>query len=210
LAGIVWKDDKAVAAGSKERLAGSPTAHKRPELPRYFYRLTRPAQRIYLRSEGIDGFDFSPTPAVLIAHASLMAALEDAATSTVQGAAQRLATELCRVLSVPPVRVEVRGVRPRNGYGELHGIFYPRAKASTSANSYNGARRGEPLIVLWMRTAQRHDVVKPKTFVRTLMHELAHYFDYSLLKLGDSFHTSGFFKRESFLVRALFAAVREP
>jgi hypothetical protein len=55
-----------------------------------------------------------------------------------------------------------------------------------------------------MRTAQRHDVVKPKTFLRTLMHELGHYLDYALLRLEDSFHTTGFFRRESFLVRTLF------
>jgi len=55
-----------------------------------------------------------------------------------------------------------------------------------------------------MRTAQRHDVVKPKTFVRTLMHEIGHYMDYALLKLEDSYHTQGFFKRESSLVRTLF------
>ncbi len=55
-----------------------------------------------------------------------------------------------------------------------------------------------------MRTAQRHAVVKPKTFVRTLMHELGHYLDCALLRLDDSFHTTGFFKRESFMVRTLF------
>jgi hypothetical protein len=54
-----------------------------------------------------------------------------------------------------------------------------------------------------MRTAQRHDIVKPKTFVRTLMHELGHHLDYALLKLGDSYHTRGFFQRESSLVHAL-------
>jgi hypothetical protein len=55
-----------------------------------------------------------------------------------------------------------------------------------------------------MRTAQRHDVVKPKTFVRTLMHEIGHYLDYAHLRLEDSYHTRGFFQRESSLVRALF------
>jgi hypothetical protein len=54
-----------------------------------------------------------------------------------------------------------------------------------------------------MRTAQRHDVVKPRTFLRTLMHELGHYLDYALLKLGDSYHSRGFYQRESFLVRTL-------
>jgi hypothetical protein len=54
-----------------------------------------------------------------------------------------------------------------------------------------------------MRTAQRRDVVKPRTFLRTLMHELGHYLDYALLKLDDSYHSSGFYQRESFLVRTL-------
>jgi hypothetical protein len=85
-------------------------------------------------------------------------------------------------------------VRPRNARGELHGLFYP----------YDARTRTPPRIVLWMRTAQRHDVVKPKTFVRTLMHEVGHYLDYALLRLEDSYHTQGFFKRESSLVRALF------
>ena len=81
--------------------------------------------------------------------------------------------------------------------GELHGLFYP----------YDPRTRRQPYIVLWMQTAQRHDVVKPKTFVRTLMHEIGHYLDYALLRLEDSYHTGGFFKRESSLVRALFNCV---
>ena len=64
-------------------------------------------------------------------------------------------------------------------------------------------------MVVWMRTAQRHDLVRPKTFLRTLMHELGHYLDYSCLNLGESFHTKGFFKRESFLVRSLYVPPRE-
>ena len=114
-----------------------------------------------------------------------------AATAT---CARALTAEICRRLATPPVNVEVRGVRPRNTRGELHGLFYP----------YDPRLRRQPYIVLWMRTAQRHDVVKPKTFVRTLMHEIGHYLDYALLRLEDSYHTQGFFKRESSLVRALF------
>ncbi len=54
-----------------------------------------------------------------------------------------------------------------------------------------------------MRTAKRHDIVKPRTFIRTLLHEVGHYFDYALLKLDESYHTRGFFARESFLMRIL-------
>jgi hypothetical protein len=110
--------------------------------------------------------------------------------------ARALTAEICRLLGAPPVSVDVRGVRPRNTRGELHGLFYP----------YDPRRRTPPSIVLWMRTAQRHEVVKPKTFVRTLMHEIGHYLDYVILHLDDSYHTQGFFKRESSLVRALFSS----
>lgn len=102
--------------------------------------------------------------------------------------ARDLTDELCARAKAPPVRFEVRAVRPRNSRGELHGIYYPDRP---------------PRIVLWMRTAQRHDVVKPKTFVRTLLHEVGHHFDYTVLRLGDSYHTGGFFKRESWLMREL-------
>ena len=50
-----------------------------------------------------------------------------------------------------------------------------------------------------MRTAKRSDVVAFKTFLRTLLHELCHHLDYEYLELEDSFHTQGFFKRESSL-----------
>ena len=113
----------------------------------------------------------------------------------VQECTQALMAELCELFRVPFIRVEVRGVRPHNSRGELHGLF---------------RLSSPPEIQLWMRTAQRHDVVKPKTFLRTLMHEVGHYLDYALLRLGDSFHTMGFYKRESSLVRALLAPAREP
>ena len=37
-----------------------------------------------------------------------------------------------------------------------------------------------------MRTARRHDLVKPKTLVRTLMHELAHHLDFPRGKIAGS------------------------
>jgi hypothetical protein len=54
-----------------------------------------------------------------------------------------------------------------------------------------------------MRTAKQKRVVAFKTFLRTLLHELCHHLDYELLKLPDSFHTDGFYKRESSLFHQL-------
>jgi hypothetical protein len=158
-------------------------------LPAYFYRLSGRAQRTYLKSDAIDRFEFAPGPRAIELASHLMRALEAGALADVNRASGAFAAEVCRLTGVATIRVDVRGVRPHNARGELHGIFYPARP---------------PLIVLWMRTAKLHEVVKPKTFIRTLLHEIAHYLDYALLRLDDSFHTGGFFKRESFLVRALY------
>ena len=60
------------------------------------------------------------------------------------------------------------------------------------------------LISVWMRTAQRKQVVAFRTFLRTLIHEFCHHLDYELFKLPETFHTEGFYKRESGLVKQLF------
>ena len=177
------------------------------KLPAYYYRLPLRAQRCYLASDVIASFPLTPSPAAFAMVTALMSALDGGAPSIVQRASQSLLNEVCRLLGLRPPRIEVRSVRPRNSRGELHGLFYPRAPVRTAAGS-GGPRgvapaAGEPLIVLWMRTAQRHDVVKPRTFLRTLMHELGHYLDYALLNLDDSYHSSGFYQRESFLMRTL-------
>jgi hypothetical protein len=54
-----------------------------------------------------------------------------------------------------------------------------------------------------MRTAQKKQVVAFKTFLRTLIHEVCHHLDYELFALEETFHTDGFYKRESTLVSAL-------
>ena len=167
------------------------TTPRQQKLPGFFYRLQPHAQRCYLESDAITKYEFVPDNAASNAVAALTHVLERGNAASTEAAARKAATEMCRVAGVPPLAIDVREVRPKNARGELHGLFYP-------ANPRN---RTPPNIVLWMRTAERHDVVKPRTFVRTLMHELVHYFDYSVLKLEDSFHTHGFFARESFLVR---------
>ena len=54
-----------------------------------------------------------------------------------------------------------------------------------------------------MRTAQRRQVVAFRTFLRTFVHEVCHHLDYELYELRESFHTQGFFQRESSLYRQL-------
>jgi hypothetical protein len=64
------------------------------------------------------------------------------------------------------------------------------------------------VITVWMRTAARQQVVAFRTFLRTLVHEVCHHLDYELLALEETFHTEGFYKRESTLSNALFEQER--
>jgi hypothetical protein len=54
-----------------------------------------------------------------------------------------------------------------------------------------------------MRTARQRRVVAFRTFLRTVLHELCHHLDYLFYRLPDSFHTEGFYKRESSLFHQL-------
>jgi hypothetical protein len=92
----------------------------------------------------------------------------------------------------------VLAARPHDNYGELHGTYEPRYGTAPAK------------ITLWMRTARQKRVVAFRTFLRTFLHEFCHHLDYELFKLADSFHTEGFFKRESSLFHQLLPARKLP
>src|SRR5262249_57164457 len=75
----------------------------------------------------------------------------------------------------PPVRVEVLAARPHARWGELHGL-------------YTAERGKRPKIQLWMRTAKQKRVVAFRTYLRTLLHEVGHHLDYTVLGLDESYH----------------------
>ena len=156
----------------------------------YYERLSPRHQAIYRRSDEITELAL-PSPAELLPLVSeLRAALSGGDRGEVEAAAGRLATGLVRQLDLPPVAIAVLAVRPSSSWGELHGL-------------YTREERRSPRIQLWMRTARHRRVVAFRTFLRTLLHEVGHHVDYEALRLGESFHTEGFFRRESSLFRQL-------
>ena len=158
----------------------------------YFDRLTRRQQAIYLRSDAITTMPLRRPEPLRPLVGALGRALDEGNRRLTEEATQQLATALAQALGTPPVRVKVLAARPHSGWGELHGLY-----ETTS-------RRGElPLITLWMRTARQKRVVAFRTYLRTLLHEMGHHVDYTLLRLGDSFHTQGFYQRESHLFHQL-------
>jgi len=111
---------------------------------------------------------------------------------------QRLCDRVFEALGVRLVRVEVREVRPLSGVSELHG-FYSRSPGDAP-----------PVLQLWRRTAQKARPVAFRTFLRTLLHEACHHLDFELLGLPESFHTQGFFQRETSLFWQLLPPSEQP
>jgi uncharacterized damage-inducible protein DinB len=158
----------------------------------YFERLSRRQQGIYLRSDKITAVPLPGADVLRPLVVELGAALESGDRALTESACQLLANGLGRALGLPPVRVTVLAARPHAKWGELHGLYESTGKLGAP-----------PTITLWMRTARQKRVVAFRTFLRTLLHEMGHHLDYTLLKLGDSLHTQGFYQRESHLFHQL-------
>ena len=158
----------------------------------YYNRLTSRQQEIYRRSDAIAVIRL-PRPGQFqpLIH-EIDAALQSESRSNTQSACNKLVVTLTTCLEIPAVNVKVLTSRPHANWGELHGLYQPASEADQV-----------PAITVWMRTAKRKRVVKFRTFLRTVLHELCHHMDYALLKLPDSLHTEGFYKRESSLFHQL-------
>jgi hypothetical protein len=151
----------------------------------YFTRLSPARKAIYLRSDAVDRIHLPPGPSLFDSVARLEQALTGEKRKEVQSVAQAILSDLTKRLGVPAVKVKVLTVRPSGNWGELHGLYEPTEDGTP------------PLITVWMRTVARKQVVAFRTFLRTLLHELCHHLDYELYKLPETFHTEGFYKRES-------------
>jgi hypothetical protein len=162
----------------------------------YYERLSAKDRATYRRSDAVSHIPLPDAAALKPLVARLEEALAGGKRAQVAAAARALSDALLGQLGVPPVNIHVRKVRPLLDDGELHGL-------------YTYAGDGKPAkLEVWMRTAARTKVVRFRTFLRTLVHELAHHLDVTLFGLDDSFHTEGFFRRESSLVRQLLPASR--
>jgi len=163
----------------------------------YYQRLSARDRAIYRRSDAVTSLSL-PRPAELTPLvADLRGALESEQRASVESASGALALGLAGQLELPGLRLEVLAVRPSADWGELHGLYTREAGRA-------------PRIQLWMRTAHHKRLVAFRTFLRTLLHEVGHHVDYERLGLADSFHTEGFFRRESSLFHQLVPGAKAP
>jgi hypothetical protein len=157
-----------------------------------YYANLKPRQKaVYRRSDETVKLSLPNRSELARLAAAIGKALEAQDRARVERASRALAEGIATAFEVPPVRVRVLSRRPSTSESELHGLYEMRDA------------RAPAVIRVWMRTAQHKRVVAFRTFLRTLLHEFCHHLDYELLKLEDSFHTEGFFKRESSLFKQL-------
>jgi hypothetical protein len=158
----------------------------------YYDRLSAASKRTYRKSDAILRITL-PDVATLMPFAGAVGpALDRANRAEVEAACQKLVDGINAQLATPPVIVRVLERRPANSEGELQGLYEPDEVTGGTAR-----------ITVWMRTAQREQVVKFRTFLRTVVHEVCHHLDYEHYRLPETFHTDGFYARESALMREL-------
>ncbi len=159
----------------------------------YYDRLSPARQRIYRKSDAIRRIELPDMAALVRLAAAIEAPLAAGERMPVAKACQALVDAINAQLTTPPIKVKVLERRPSNSYGELHGLYEPEDDGAAA------------VISVWMRTAQKKQVVKFRTFLRTLVHEVVHHLDYEFYKLPETFHTEGFYSRESALVHGLLS-----
>jgi len=160
----------------------------------FYERLTARQQSIYRQSDDIKYLRLKTVDKLQLDAKKLGEILESEQLGDVQLICQQIANEIISQIKAPPVNVEVLSVRPSDDRGELHGLYLPEDDGATAR------------IQVWMRTAKHKRVVAFKSFLRTLLHELCHHLDYEHFGFPETFHTEGFYSRESSLFKQIFVA----
>ena len=152
----------------------------------YYDRLSSRDKAIYRASDAVTTLPLARPEELRPLVDPIRAALAADDRAALEAAASSLCRALTAMVGVSAPDVGVLAVRPSLRDAELHGLY-----------TRDEGRR--PRIRVWMRTVRHRRVVAFRTFLRTLLHEIGHHLDYEHLRLADSFHTEGFFKRESSL-----------
>ena len=160
----------------------------------FYERLTARQQSIYRQSDDIKYLRLKTVDKLQLDAKKLGEILESEQLGEVRLICQQIANEIILQIKAPPVNVEVLSVRPSDDWGELHGLYLPEDGGETAR------------IQVWMRTAKHKRVVAFKSFLRTLLHELCHHLDYEHFGFPETFHTEGFYSRESSLFKQIFVA----
>jgi len=106
---------------------------------------------------------------------------------------QLFSDELTKAFGVNDVVIVYTGKQP-------HSLNYDGVLRSKTLGTYY---RSRSCIYLYKYTAKRNKLRATKSLLDTLLHEFVHHFDYTVLGLEKSLHTSGFYKRIGWLKNSL-------
>lgn len=124
---------------------------------------------------------------LLIIAKSIESIMQTGKTADVRRPCMEFLTEISEFYKTPMCGVRVLAARPL------------RVREHWTTELFGDYHIETMLIRLWMRTAIRKEVTSFGTFLNTLCHEFCHHLDYHLFKLGDSWHTRGFYERTAAL-----------
>ena len=113
------------------------------------------------------------------------------ATSLTQSQMQSLTDMICKDLGVETRSIAYGGTQPHK-LGDT-GKLVKKVFGTYRTNAIVFQ------IKIYKHTAKLGKVVANKTTLDTLLHEICHHLDYKLVRLADSKHTAGFYKRISSL-----------
>lgn len=156
----------------------------------YYANLSRKDKALYRRSDELRTLPLPDAERLRGLATAVEAGLLANDVRATQKASHRLVAAVCEQLGAPPVTVRVLARRPSDDESELHGLY----------ESEEGKRA---VIRAWMRTAVHERPVAYRSFLRTLLHEVCHHVDFTVLAFEESFHTEGFFAREAHLARQI-------
>jgi len=142
----------------------------------------------YERSKGVERVTWREFP---LGKGIALSILDETMAVGRQAKGQALLDVLDEAAGLPPCKLTVadRPQRHRTREGKLEVKTYGYYRIAWES----APRRGS--IRIYNLTAIRQQVLAPKVFLETLLHEWVHHYDFTGLQLDRSPHTSGFFAR---------------
>lgn len=156
----------------------------------YYDNLSAAKKRIYRKSDAIESIPVKDPGRIHSVVIELRKSLADNKRSKVAEYSSEICHQVCEGLGTETLIVKISSKRPSSSTEELHGL-------------YEWTEGETPAVTIWMKTAVKRQVVAFKSFIRTMLHELCHHLDYTYFDIEESFHTEGFFKRESSLYKQI-------
>jgi hypothetical protein len=142
----------------------------------------------YERSKGVETVTWREFP---LGKGIALSILDETTAAGRQAKGQSLLDVLDEAAGLPPCKLTVadRPQRHRTRGGKLELKTYGYYRIAWESTPQRGSIR------IYNLTAIRQQVLAPKVFLETLLHEWVHHYDFTGLQLEKSPHTSGFFAR---------------